>query len=246
MVSEILSIQNVSSGYDPELPVIKGVNVSVMEGGFVSIVGANGAGKSTLLKTIYGFLKPISGKIFYKKLDITGIEPHEAKRRGMAYIPQDLCPFPNMSVEENLRMGMWSAKNNKKLEERIETVYELFPNLSRKRKQKASNLSGGETKMLDIARALVIKPDILLVDEPSVGLSPLMAEQIYKTIKRINEDERIAVLLVDQNIKRAIEVSDYTYYMENGEVAYHGASKEVVSVVDKIIEATLMGDLLKL
>ncbi|MCS7133177.1 MAG: ABC transporter ATP-binding protein [Candidatus Caldarchaeum sp.] len=245
MAADILRLENVSAGYDPELPIIKDINMRIGEGQFVALVGSNGAGKSTLLKTIFGFLKPISGKIFYKSFDITGKGSHQVKRMGIAYIPQDLTPFGNMTVEENLKMGSWTRRNDKNLKQRLESVYQTFPNLGQKRRMKASSLSGGEAKMLDIARGMMVKPDLILVDEPSVGLSPIMAEQIYATLKKINNQEQIAILLVDQNVKRAIEISEYTYYMENGEIKYHGPSDKIINVVDKIIEATLMGDLVR-
>jgi len=242
---EILRVENVSAGYEEGLPIIKNINIGVRKGELVAVVGANGAGKSTLLKTIYGYLKPFTGKIFLHGSDITGLEPHELKRAGLAYIPQDLRPFRDMTVEENLMLGMWVKRNRAELRERLEWAYSLFPNLARKRNQKASLLSGGEAKMLDIARGLMIKPTLMLVDEPSVGLSPAMAEEVYRTITKLNVQYGITVLLVDQNVKRAIELSKYTYYMENGEIRYQGPSTEAVAMMDKLVEAALMGDLIK-
>jgi branched-chain amino acid transport system ATP-binding protein len=241
---EILKLENVTSGYDPDLPVIRSISLELYEGSIVAVVGANGAGKSTLLKTIYGFLKPFTGKIFYQGRDITSSDPHEVKRMGIAYIPQDLSAFGDMTVEENLKMGLWLKRES--IRERLEWAYELFPNLRKKRGLKASNLSGGEMKMLDIARGLMIKPKLLLIDEPSVGLSPIMAEEVYKAIQRINKEDGITVLLVDQNVKRAIELSDHAFYLENGEMKYSASSDKIALVVDKIIEASLMGDLIKI
>ncbi|MEN3048458.1 MAG: ABC transporter ATP-binding protein [Candidatus Caldarchaeales archaeon] len=246
MAPEILRLERVYAGYDPELPIIKDITMRIERGQFVSLVGSNGAGKSTLLKTIFGFLKPTSGRIFFDGADITGIDPHGAKKIGIAYIPQDLSPFASMTVEENLKMGFWLKRGDESLRDRLEEVYRVFPNLAQKRKMKASSLSGGEVKMLDIARGLMIKPKLLLVDEPSVGLSPLMAEQIYKTLIKINSQEGISVLLVDQNVKRAIEISEYTYYIENGEIRHHGPSEKIAEIAEKIVEATLMGDLIRL
>lgn len=246
MAPEILRLERVYAGYDPELPIIKDVSMRIERGQFVSLVGSNGAGKSTLLKTIFGFLKPTSGRIFFDGIDITGIDPHGAKKIGIAYIPQDLSPFASMTVEENLKMGFWLKRGDESLRDRLEEVYRVFPNLAQKRKMKASSLSGGEVKMLDIARGLMIKPKLLLVDEPSVGLSPLIAERIYKTLIKINSEEGISILLVDQNVKRAIEISEYTYYIENGEIKHHGPSEKIAEIAEKIVEATLMGDLIRL
>jgi branched-chain amino acid transport system ATP-binding protein len=243
--SDILRLENVSAGYEEDLAIIKNINLRVGEGELIAVVGANGAGKSTLLKTIYGFLKPFTGRIFLKEKDITGMEPHELKKAGLAYIPQDLRPFREMTVEENLMLGLWVSRDKKEIQQRLQWAYDLFPNLYRKRNQKASLLSGGEAKMLDIARGLMIRPSLLLIDEPSVGLSPVIAEDVYRSILRLNKDFDITVLLVDQNVKRAIEISRYVYYMENGEIRYHGPSEEALNMMDKIVEASLLGDLIK-
>lgn len=246
MESDVLKLENVTAGYDPDLPVIRNIDLSVSAGKIAAVVGANGAGKSTLLKTVYGFLKPFSGKIFFRGRDITTADPHTVKKLGIAYIPQDLSSFGDMTVEENLKMGLWLMREPDTVRKRLEWAYQLFPNLGKKRNSKASTLSGGEMKMLDIARGLMVKPELLLIDEPSVGLSPMMAEEVYKVIQLINKVEGVTVLLVDQNVKRAVEISDYTFYMENGEIKYHAPSDKIASVVDKIIEAGLMGDLIKL
>jgi branched-chain amino acid transport system ATP-binding protein len=173
------------------------------------------------------------------------MEPHELKKAGLAYIPQDLRPFREMTVEENLMLGLWVSRDKKEIQQRLQWAYDLFPNLYRKRNEKASLLSGGEAKMLDIARGLMIRPSLLLIDEPSVGLSPIIAEDVYRSILRLNKDFDITVLLVDQNVKRAIEISKYVYYMENGEIRYHGPSEEALNMMDKIVEASLLGDLIK-
>jgi branched-chain amino acid transport system ATP-binding protein len=233
------------AGYEPDMPIIKSVTLAVDEGSFVSLIGPNGAGKSTLLKTVYGFLKPQVGKILYAGRDVTGWEPHDAKKAGIAYIPQELSHFPELSVEENLKLGYWVRRRENGLRQRLAWVYELFPNLMRKRSAKASTLSGGEAKMLDIGRGLMIKPRLLLVDEPSIGLSPAMAGEVYYILRKIKQ-EGITVLLVDQNIKRALEISDYTYVLDMGEIRHHGPSNEVWENIEGILQASLLGDLLKL
>ncbi|MEM4270208.1 MAG: ABC transporter ATP-binding protein [Candidatus Caldarchaeum sp.] len=240
----ILKLENLSAGYEEDIAIVKNIEMMLRRGSLAALVGANGAGKSTLLKTIYGFLKPFSGKIVFDGADVNGWSPHDAKKAGIAYIPQDLNHFPDMTVEENLRLGWWTKKGQRGMSEQLEWVYQLFPNLQKKKNIKASFLSGGEAKMLDIARGILVKPRILLVDEPSVGLSPQLAEEVYKVLQRLRV-EGITVLLVDQNVKRAIEISDYAYFMEAGEIKSHGPSDIMRHNIEQIIQASLMGDLIK-
>ncbi|MEM1948722.1 MAG: ABC transporter ATP-binding protein [Candidatus Caldarchaeum sp.] len=240
----ILKVEDLWAGYEEDIAVVKKITMVLQKGLLTAVVGANGAGKSTLLKTIYGFLKPFSGKILYNGAEVTGWSSHEAKKAGVAYIPQDLSHFPDMTVEENLRLGWWIWRGKRGLSEQLEWVYELFPNLLKKRNMKASFLSGGEVKMLDIARGILVKPQLLLVDEPSVGLSPKLAEEVYRVLQRLR-GEGITVLLVDQNVKRAIEICDYAYVMDTGEIISHGSSDVIRHQIEQIIEASLMGDLIK-
>ncbi len=241
----ILAVEGLWAGYEQDIAIIRNVNMSIQRGSIVALVGANGAGKSTLLKTVYGFLKPMSGYVKYEGVTVNGWDPSDAKKAGIAYVPQDLSHFPDLTVEENLRVGWWINRGRDGLSEQLRWIYQLFPNLSQKRKMKASFLSGGEAKMLDIARSILVRPRLLLVDEPSIGLSPKLAEEVYSMLRRLRS-QGITILLVDQNVKRAIEISDYTYVMEAGEIKSHGPSAEIMERIERIIQATLMGDLLKI
>jgi branched-chain amino acid transport system ATP-binding protein len=218
----MLEAKEVFVGYYKGIDILQGVSVRARENEITAVLGPNGVGKSTLLKTIYGFLKPNKGKIVYNGEDITGIDPYEVPKRGIAYIPQRQNVFPYMTVEENLQLGAWTFKRDKKrIKTRLEEIYNRFPILKERRKMEAGLLSGGEQRMVEIGRALMTNPNILLIDEPTAGLAPKVARAIYDVLKMLKEEGR-TILLVDQNIRQAVENSDYVYALELGKNKVEG------------------------
>ncbi len=217
----MLSVENVFSGYG-ETPVVQDVSVSVAPGEIVVIIGPNGCGKSTLLKTIFGLIKPSSGKIFFNKEDITGLKPFELVGKGMGFVPQTENVFPSLGVMENLEMGGYTCKSPD-----FNEIFGIFPLLREKKKEKASSLSGGERQMLAIARALMTEPELLLLDEPSAGLAPKMVEVLMGKIKEI-KDSGSSVLLIEQNAKSALRIADRGYIMVMGKTMYEGKADEIL------------------
>lgn len=209
-------MQEVYAGYYKDINILQGVSIRAREGQITSIIGANGVGKSTLLKTICGFLIPAAGKVLFNEKDITGIQPYNLLEIGVAYIPQNHTVFPQMTVEENLQLGAWTFRREKKyVKEKMEENYTRFPVLRKKKNQATGNLSGGQQRMVEVARALMSKPDILLLDEPTTGLAPKMARETYEEIVKLKE-EGITILLVDQHIRQAVDISNYVYVLELG------------------------------
>lgn len=222
-----LEVKNVTAGYYEDIDILHEVSIRAEKSRITSIVGPNGAGKSTLLKTIFGFLKPKKGKILYNDEDITGFAPHLLLEKGIAYVPQHRSTFPHMTVEENLMLGGWIIRNNRKLiKERLWEMYNMFPNLKEKRKIGAGFLSGGELRMLDIAKALFVNPEVILVDEPTAGLAPKYFDSVYNRLEALSKKEGKTVLLVDQNIKLAIELADYVYVLQMGKNQVEGSKEE--------------------
>ena len=194
----ILEVQDVVSGYG-SMEVLHGVSITVEQGKVVTLLGPNGAGKTTLLRTIFGLVKPTKGKIFYKGDDITGIPPQEMARIGLCYVPQEENIFPTLTVQENLEMGAFIRKDD--YTDRMEEIFSFFPDLTDRRKSRAGDLSGGMRQMLAIGRALMLNPEVLLLDEPSTGLAPVLVDHIFERIKFLNE-QGVTILLVEQNGSR--------------------------------------------
>ena len=235
----LLEASNIVSGYYEDVEIIKEVSLKVGKGSIVSIIGPNGAGKSTLLKTIIGFLKPKRGKIVYKDEDVTGLSPYDLKERGVSYIPQDRSIFPQLTVRENLRLGGWILrKDSGKVEESVERAYTMFPILLEKQDAKATLLSGGQARMLEISRGIITDPDLIVLDEPSVGLQPNIATEIYRSLDERGK-EGLSVLLVDQNIRDAVSVSDYVYMLETGKVVLEGPSEDFRRRLKEIIRSSI-------
>lgn len=242
----MLRVEDISVGYFEDILVLRNLSMEVDKGSLTVIIGPNGAGKSTLLKTIFGFLKPTNGKIVFNGREITGLPPWKIKAMGISYVPQEISAFPQLTVEENLKVGLWLFKRDKKfLKERIEEIYELFPNLGRKRNVKASFLSGGEMRMLDIARSMVSDPVLILVDEPSAGLAPKLTEEVYQKLIEIKEEGK-TILLVDQNVRKAIKIAEYVYMVENGIIRLHGDGDFFRSRLREILRASILGEYSKL
>ncbi|RLG55067.1 MAG: ABC transporter ATP-binding protein [Thermoproteota archaeon] len=237
----MLEVKGVVAGYLEGIDILQGVDLKVERNTITTVIGPNGAGKSTLLKTIFGLLKPRRGEISFEDKRIGGLKPSVIKRLGISYVPQDINTFPHMSVEENLLMGAWVFRGDSKLvRERLGEVFEMFPHLKSKRHMKATYLSGGELKMLSIAKEIVTKPRLLLVDEPTAGLAPRLASQVYSFLVE-SRDSGITILLVDQNIKRAVEISDYVYMIEMGRVKVSGSGDYFRANLTEIIKSSLLG-----
>jgi branched-chain amino acid transport system ATP-binding protein len=216
----LLEVKSASSGYGKS-NVLQDVSFYVNEGEIISLIGPNGAGKSTALKTVFGFLKSSSGRIFFDGHDITEFKPHQMPRLGMCFVHQGRQVFRNMTVEENLVLGAFVDKN---MEKNIENIYRIFPALKTKRNQIASTLSGGQQQQLAIGRALMLKPKLLLLDEPSLGLDPKTMQLVFSKIKEINRSGT-TILLVEQNARMALEISSRAYVFETGKIKLTGKGK---------------------
>jgi branched-chain amino acid transport system ATP-binding protein len=214
--------------YYGNIQALKGVSLEVKEGEIVTLIGANGAGKSTLLKTLSGLLKPKSGTIHYLDGSISGKAPQSIVKTGISHVPEGRRVFANMSVEENLELGAYLRKNTKEIRKDMEHVYVLFPRLQERRKQISGTLSGGEQQMLAMGRAIMAKPKLLLLDEPSMGLAPLMVKNIFQIIEKVNR-EGTTILLVEQNANMALSIADRAYVIETGKVVASGSASELQS-----------------
>lgn len=220
-----LEITNLHAGYG-ETEILKGIDISVEPSQTVAIIGPNGAGKSTVIKSVLGLLNVISGSISMDGVDIVGIAPDKAVRQGISYVPQTHNVFPNLSVTENLEMGAWTRKNG--IAERIDEMFDLFPDLKTKRNKIAGSLSGGQRQMVAMAKALMVEAKIMLLDEPTAGLSPKFQAQIFKTVKKINENG-IPILLVEQNAKQALEIADKGYVLVDGTNKVEGTGQDLIN-----------------
>ena len=224
--SPILQVNNVDLGYG-ELQVVFGVSLKVGSHELVGLVGGNGSGKSTILRAVSGMIRPWGGEILFDGHKIGGGAPHDLAALGVAHVPMGRQLFPNMSVEENLSLGAYLPAARKYRAESFERVYELFPDLQKKRKDMAGALSGGQQQMVAIGRALMLRPKMLLMDEPSLGLAPLLVKEVMGVIRRVSETG-LPILLVEQNVMQVLKVSDRTYVLENGKLVIHGPSEELM------------------
>ena len=237
----LLSIQNIHCGYFEGIDILQNVSLDMNAGSFIGIIGPNGAGKSTLLKTIFGFLKYRKGEIFFKDIALHGLSPFEIKTLGISYIPQGINNFPYMTVRENLMLGAWTFRREKdRIKAGLANIYEIFPVMYEKRNHKAEFLSGGEAKILSIAKEMISSPDLLLVDEPSAGLAPKIVSYVYEFL-RSSQEKGITILLVDQNINQAIDNSEYLYMLEMGTVAMQGSAGMFKENLKDIIRDSLLG-----
>ncbi len=223
----MLRVKNLTTGYDG-VAVVFDVSISVDEGELVAIVGSNGAGKSTILRTISGLLKPIAGEIEFLGKPIHRLTAHDIVRLGIAHVPEGRHVFGKMSVKDNLLMGAYTLKDRTKINKLLSEVFELFPRLKERENQKAETLSGGEQQMLAIGRALMADPKLILVDEMSLGLMPIMVDKVLDTLKQINEEKRVAILLVEQKVQEALEIADRGYVLQTGRIVAHGSGKELL------------------
>jgi branched-chain amino acid transport system ATP-binding protein len=223
----MLEVQNVSAAYGM-VQILRDVSFKVQDTEIVSIIGPNGAGKTTLVKTIMGLPKPQAGTVKFKGENVENLPTYEIVKKGLTMIPEGREIFPRMTVEENLMLGAYTIKDKAKLKETKERMYDIFPVLKKKEKAQAQTLSGGEQQMLVICRSLMSNPQMLILDEPSLGLAPIIVEKVLDTVRTINE-EGVTVLLVEQNIHDSLEVANRGYVLEEGKIILEGKSKELLS-----------------
>jgi len=232
----MLKIQSLSVHYGG-IHALQGIDLTVPEGKIVTLIGANGAGKSTTLRSIVGLVKPTSGKVLLHDAVISGMATQEIVQKGVALVPEGRRIFPNLSVEENLLLGAYARSDKKGVLNDLSHVYDLFPRLKERRMQKGGTLSGGEQQMLAVGRGLMSRPKLLMMDEPSLGLAPLIAKMIFEIITQINA-EGTTVLLVEQNAKAALEVADYGYVLETGRITLQGKGRDLL-MDDRVRKAYL-------
>ncbi len=224
MEQPLLSVKEVYGGYGAG-DVLHGLSLAVNRDEIVSIVGPNGAGKTTLARVIFGLLRPRAGRVIFRGEEITGLAPFQIARRGMAYSPQENSIFRQLTVRENLALGAYLREDD--YQRRLEEIFALFPRLKERLGQTASTMSGGERQMLALARALMMEPDVLLVDEPSLGLQPNLVSEMLDKIVEINEQDRVTIVMIEQAAPKAIEISNRIYVMAMGEVKFSGRPEEL-------------------
>ena len=217
MAEALLEACNIETFYGP-IMAIRGISFAVPRGGIVTILGANGAGKTTILRTVSGVMDPQKGSVTFEGKAIHGLDPDKVMRRGLAHVPEGREVFPLLTVRENLRMGAFTRSDTVAIAEDLESVYEYFPVLRARAEQRAGSLSGGEQQMLAISRALMARPKMMLLDEPSLGLAPRLVKEIFEIIGRINRERGVTVLLVEQNANMALHIADYGYVLEVGRI----------------------------
>ena len=227
----MLSISNVETFYG-NIQALRGVNVKVNSGEIVSLIGSNGAGKSTLLMTISGVNKAATGEIKFDDKNIESLPPHDIVNLGISQVPEGRRIFSRLSVEDNLRLGASSNDKGKNFDNDVKDVYDLFPVLKDRLSQRGGTLSGGEQQMLAIGRALMAKPRMLLLDEPSLGIAPKLVNQIFVAIKNINKEKKVTIFLVEQNAKKALELADRGYVLVNGHVTLEGTGQDLLKNKD--------------
>ncbi len=231
-----LQLESIESGYG-EVQVLWGISLEVARGKMTTIIGTNGAGKTTTLRAIMGSLRAWKGRVLLQGEDVTRLSPHSKANRGLVLVPEGRQLFPDMSVEENLEMGGYSRRARKRAKDNLDRVYELFPRLKERRKQKSSTLSGGEQQMLAMGRGLMQEPVVLMIDELSLGLAPVLAQQLFLTLKTLR-GQGLTIVLVEQNVHLALAMSDYTYVFAEGRIHIHGQSDEVAKM-DEVRKAYL-------
>jgi len=222
----ILKVENIRSGYGG-IPVIFGVSLTVYPGELVAIVGANGAGKTTTMRTIAGTIHPFSGKIFFRGEDISNTPAHETIKKGISYVPEGRRLFAKLTVRENLELGAFIEKDRGVIESRLEKVFSLFPILEKRQKQLAETMSGGEQQMLAIARGLMCDPELLMIDEMSLGLMPALVEKVMETIVEISKTGT-TILLVEQMVQEALEIAHRGYVIQTGRIVHSGTARELL------------------
>ncbi len=222
----MLEIKNLKVNYGA-ITALHGISLSVKQGDIVTLIGSNGAGKTTALKTISGLLKCTGGEVIFQGVNITNLPPHKIVRTGLSHVPEGRMIFANLTVWENLQIGAYLRKDKDAIQHELDYVFSIFPRLKEREKQVAGTLSGGEQQMLAIGRALMSKPKFLMLDEPSLGIAPLLVQKIFEKIVEINREHGITILLVEQNAHLALQVSKYGYVLETGRITLEDASAEL-------------------
>jgi ABC-type branched-subunit amino acid transport system ATPase component len=223
----VLELEEVHGGYQEGVEIIQGLSMALEREKLTVVIGPNGAGKSTSLRMIFGFLQPWSGSIRFNDTQIGGSDPFQIKRMGISYVPQDINIFPQLTVEENLKMGGWIFRRDKaRLESQMERIYELFPILKDFRRRRANQLSGGQAKMLSIAKEVISEPEVILVDEPTAALAPVVAENTYEFLLATQQALKATILLVDHNMEKAADLADYVYVLSLGKIVEEGPGDE--------------------
>lgn len=238
MAETLLKVEDLEVYYGV-IKALKGISFEVKKGEIVSLIGANGAGKTTTLHTITGLLTPKHGSIFYKGQDITKTPAHKIVSMGLVHVPEGRRVFQNLSVYDNLLMGAYTRKDKKGIEETMKEVFRDFPRLEERRRQLAGTLSGGEQQMLAMGRALLADPELIVLDEPSMGLSPLLVSEVFEIVKRFREAGK-TVLLVEQNAKKAMSISDRVYVLETGSITMSGNASDLIN--DENIKKAYLGE----
>nr|WP_319423285.1 ABC transporter ATP-binding protein [Pleurocapsa sp. FMAR1] len=226
MTTNLLEVKNVYAGYVKDLHILQGINFQIAPGELVAVIGPNGAGKSTLAKAIFGLLTPAKGQIIFKGENIARLKSDKIVKRGMCYVPQLTNVFASLSIEENLEMGAFIRSGS--LKSLKDKIYTMFPRLGSRRRQKAGTLSGGERQMLAMGKALMLEPELLLLDEPSAALSPILVNSVLEQVKAINQTGT-AIVLVEQNAKKALAMANRGYVLENGKERFEGTGKDLLN-----------------
>lgn len=234
----MLSVENLHVSYGA-IQALHGINLNVPQGSIVTLIGANGAGKSTTLRCLSGLVKCTSGSIKYEEKEISKLPPHMIVASGLCHVPEGRMVFSNLTVQENLRMGAYLQRETKWITSQTEYVFGLFPRLKERCNQAAGTLSGGEQQMLAIGRALLSKPKFLMLDEPSLGIAPLLVKSIFERIVEINREQGLTILLIEQNANLALDVSSYAYVLESGKILVEGPSAVVKA--DPQVQAAYLG-----
>lgn len=234
----ILEVNDLNVYYGA-IHAIKNISFEIKRGEIVTLIGANGAGKTSTLHAVSGLLSIKSGEISLNGINITGVEAHRLVSQGMAHVPEGRRVFTELTVYENLEMGAYIRTNKDEIKDDLEKMFKMFPRLAERKNQLAGTMSGGEQQMLAIARALMSKPTLLLMDEPSMGLAPLIVQEIFRIIKRINEEEGTTILLVEQNANMALSIADRAYVLETGEIIKEGTGQELLK--DEDIKKAYLG-----
>lgn len=224
-MTAVLEVRDLEAGYG-EVQVLWGVNLVVQEGRMTTLVGANGAGKTTTMRAIMGVVRPKAGSVRFLGQDVTHLTPYQKAQMGLVLVPEGRQLFTDMTVEENLEMGAYSPRARRKLDQNLARVYQLFPRLAERKHQRAGTLSGGEQQMLAVGRGLMADPKVLMIDELSLGLAPVLAQSLFGTLRQLKE-EGLTILLVEQNVHLALALSDYAYVLAEGRVRIEGPSREV-------------------
>jgi ABC-type branched-subunit amino acid transport system ATPase component len=223
----LLEVRDVFAGY-LDFDILQGTNLVVHPGEIVCVIGPNGAGKSTVFRAVYGLLNVRKGTVLFDGQDITNFTPQDVLRSGIAIVPQLRSVFPQMTVYENLEMGMFVEKDKARIKRRIDMVLDLFPRLAERTAQRVHTMSGGEQRMLEIGRALLLEPKLLMMDEPSAGLAPSITSQIFGHVKRLNKEIGLTILMIEQNARQGLETSDRGYVLELGKNSFEGTGRELI------------------